>query len=86
MAVRRPTARTSTNSIVKHINGKSIWLHQDAFHNVNDWSKYGKQTLYGVMRRIVKGTLKIEVPSDWIEKSSYHFIVKEDKTLQFERI
>jgi hypothetical protein len=38
------------------------------------------------MRRIVKGTLKIEVPNDWIEKTSYHFIVKEDKTLQFERI
>lgn len=86
MAVRRPTARTSTNSIHKDVNGKTIWLHQDKFHNVNDWSKYGKQTLYGVMKRIVKGTLKIEVPEDWKEKTSYHFTVKEDKTLQFERI
>jgi hypothetical protein len=84
MAVRRPTARTSTNSIHKMVEGKTIWLHQDSFHNIVDLHKYGKQTLYGVMRRIVKGTLELPVPEEFKSKPSYHFIVKEDKTLQFE--
>lgn len=83
MAVRNSTCRTSSNSIHKRVSGKCIWLHQDSFHNIVDLSKYGKQTLYGVMKRIVKGTLKIEVPEQFKDKSSYHFIVKEDKTLQF---
>ncbi len=86
MAVRNPTCRTSSNSVYKNINGKSIWLHQVPLSEIEDVSKYGKHILYQVMKKIENGKILLNVPAEFEKDSSYHFFVQYDRTLRFEKI
>lgn len=78
-------SRTSTNSIHKTLNGRTVWFHQDSIHNIKDLSKYGKRILYYVMKQIVNGKRELPIPFEYQDKDfSIHFTVKEDKTLVFD--
>lgn len=86
MAVRNSTCRTSSNSVNKRINGKSIWLHQVSIHEIEDVFKYGKHVLYQVMKKIETGKILLNVPTEFEKDDSYHFFVQYDRTLRFEKI
>ena len=60
MSVRRPTARTVTNSVSKVIGGRLITLYNEADHKKGYVDSFGKSKLYPLFKKIENGKLVLD--------------------------